>query len=124
MKKVSLLTAAGLIILAVILFFVSQKQSGPGKLDGFASCLKDKGTIFYGAFWCPHCQNQKKLFGDSVKLLLYVECSTPDGQDQTQICKDKHIQSYPTWVFANGASASGELTLKDLSDKSGCPLPK
>ena len=34
----------------------------PGKYDGFAQCLKDKGATFYGAFWCPHCKAQKALF--------------------------------------------------------------
>src|SRR5450830_1421299 len=71
--------------------------SGPGKLDSFAQCLKDKGAVFFGAFWCPHCQAQKKLFGSSVKLLPYVECSTADASGQLQICTDKKIQSYPTW---------------------------
>lgn len=122
MKKVGLLIAGVLIILSFVLFFTSQDK--PGKLDGFASCLKDKGAIFYGAFWCPHCQSQKKLFGDSEKYLPYVECSTPDGKNQTQICKDKHIDNYPTWEFTNGASASGELSLSQLSEKTGCRLPK
>lgn len=124
MKKIGLLAAGILIVFSIVLFFFSSQQNKPGKLDSFASCLKDKNVVFYGAFWCPHCQNQKRLFGSSERYLPYVECSTPDGKNQTQICKDKHIQSYPTWEFANGASASGELSLKDLSDKSGCPLPK
>lgn len=111
--------------MVLILFFATQtSQTKPGRLDDFAKCLKDKGAIFYGAFWCPHCQNQKKIFEGSDKYLNYVECSTPDGQGQTQICKDKHIEGYPTWEFANGASASGELSLKDLSDRTGCPLSK
>jgi hypothetical protein len=25
-------------------------------LDDFAKCIKDSGAMFYGAFWCPHCQ--------------------------------------------------------------------
>lgn len=96
----------------------------PGKLDGFAQCLKDKGATFYGAFWCPHCQNQKKLFGSSAKLLPYVECSTPSGQSQTQICKDKNIEGYPTWEFADASRESGELSLTRLAEKTGCTLPE
>lgn len=124
MKKASILVAAVSIILAVILFFFSLRNQSIGKLDSFAVCLKDKGTVFYGAFWCSHCKRQKSLFGTSEKFLPYVECSTPDGKDQTQVCKDKQIQSYPTWLFANESSASGELSLKDLSDRTGCELPK
>lgn len=99
-------------------------KSGPGKLDGFAQCLKDKGAIFYGAFWCPHCQATKRLFGKSAPLLPYVECSTPNGQDQLQICKDKKITGYPTWVFPDGNILTGERTLQELSTASTCPLPQ
>jgi len=69
-------------------------------------------------------QSEKKLFGVSQKLLPYVECSTPDGQDQTQICKDKKIESYPTWIFADGTSLNGEITLQQLADKTSCVLPQ
>ena len=94
----------------------------PGKLDLFATCLKDRGVIFYGAFWCPHCQNQKALFGKSEKLLPYTECSTPDGKEQLELCRLENIESYPTWVFPDGSRQSGELSLETLSEKSGCAL--
>lgn len=95
----------------------------PGKLDTFATCLKDNGALFYGAFWCPHCQNQKSLFGSSAKLLPYIECSTPDGSGQLQICTDAGIQGYPTWKFSDGTTRSGEVSLLDLSTQTNCPLP-
>lgn len=99
-------------------------KTGPGNLDGFTQCLKDKGVVFYGAFWCPHCQRTKALFGSSARLLPYVECSTPDGKGQLQICKDKSIQNYPTWIFPDESTLLGERTLKELSEKSGCILPE
>ena len=98
--------------------------TGPGKYDALAQCLKDKGTTFYGAFWCPHCQATKKLFGSSAKLLPYVECSNPDGNSQTQICKDKKIAGYPTWEFADGSRLTGEHSLEELATKASCDLPK
>ena len=102
--------------------------AGPGKYDAFATCLKDKGTTFYGAFWCPHCQAQKKLFGISAKLLPYVECSTADGQHQTQICNDNKIESYPTWILSDGTRIPTEntagVTLETLAAKTSCELPK
>jgi hypothetical protein len=94
-----------------------------GKYDDFTMCLKDKGATFYGAFWCPHCQATKKLFGSSAKLLPYVECSTPNGQAQLPICIEKEIASYPTWEFADGTRMTGELTLQQLADKTSCALP-
>ena len=96
---------------------------GPGIYDEFASCLKDKGAVFYGAFWCPHCQAQKKLFGSSQKLLPYVECSTADGQNQLKECTDKGVVSYPTWEFADGSRLTGEIPLAQLAEKTACVLP-
>ncbi len=122
MKPKTLYVIAGIIVIVGIFFFVRTKQS-PGKYDQFAQCLKDKGAIFYGAFWCPHCQNQKAMFGTSVKYLPYVECSTPDGKGQTQICIDKKINGYPTWVYPDGSQESGEVKLTTLAEKTGCTLP-
>lgn len=89
----------------------------------FAQCLKDKGVVFYGAFWCSHCKAQKALFGDAVELLPYVECSTPDGNKQLQVCIDKRIEGYPTWEFVDGSRLSGERTFAELGEKANCPVP-
>lgn len=96
----------------------------PGKYDTFASCIADSGATFFGAFWCPHCQAQKALFGKSAQNLPYVECSTPDGQGQTQACIDAGVQSYPTWEFADGSRKTGEVALSELSALTSCPLVK
>ncbi len=96
----------------------------PGKLDAFATCIKDSGAFFYGAFWCPHCHNQKALFGSSAQYLPYVECSTPDGNAQLQICTDAGVQGYPTWKFPDGTVKTGEVSLADLSTLTSCPLPQ
>ena len=104
-------------------FFMNKSSIGPNKLDGFAQCLKTSGAEFYGAFWCPHCQAQKALFGSSKQYLPYVECSNADNT-QTQACIDKKIESYPTWIFKDGSTQSGELTLQALSEKTKCVLPQ
>ncbi len=95
-----------------------------GKLDQFATCIANSGAKFYGAFWCPHCRNQKAEFGSSAKLLPYVECSTPDGNSQLQVCTDQGIKGYPTWKFGDGTEKSGEVSLADLSIATKCPLPQ
>lgn len=112
----------GLIVLGVLASFMASAR--PNKLESFAQCIKDSGTVFYGAFWCPHCQRTKAMFGTAAKLLPYVECSTPDGKGQTEVCKDKGINNYPTWVFPDGKILTGERTLQELSDGSKCPLPQ
>lgn len=99
-------------------------ESKPSILDEFAQCISDSGAKFYGAFWCPHCNDQKKLFGSSVKNLPYIECSTPDGNSQLQECRDAEIQSYPTWEFADGTRQGGVISLQELSEITNCQLPE
>ncbi len=126
-KKFIIGFVVGIAVLLGILIYVNNKNQPPTpnvNLDSFAMCLKDKGAIFYGAFWCPHCQATKRMFGNSKNLLPYVECSTADGQGQLQICKDKGVESYPTWVFADGSRLTGEQTLEALAAKTACPLPE
>ncbi len=113
-----LVIAAGLIVLA------AQAISKPGKYDQFAQCLEQKGAKFYGAFWCPHCQAQKKMFGKSVKHLPYVECSTPNAKGTKQVCIDAGIEGYPTWIFADGTRQTGEVPLATLAEKTSCVLPQ
>lgn len=113
-----------LVIVAVVVLLGGMVwyASRPGKLDAFAGCIKESGATFYGAFWCPHCQAQKAMFGRSAKLLPYVECSTPNGQGQLQVCKDEGIESYPTWKFADGSVKKGEIPLADLARFTGCSM--
>ncbi len=92
-------------------------------IDVFAQCISDSGAKFYGAYWCSHCQAQKKLFNES-KNLPYIECSTADGQGQTKVCADAKVTGYPTWIFADGSIANGEQTFEELSSKTNCPVPK
>ncbi|MES2023156.1 MAG: hypothetical protein V4439_00545 [Patescibacteria group bacterium] len=114
-----------LILGSIMTFLVNNKQDNTlSRYDTFAQCLKDKGATFYGAFWCPHCKAEKKLFGTSVHLLPYVECSTSNGSAQTQICIDKKITGYPTWEFIDGSRLTGEVALDKLADKTQCILPQ
>jgi len=116
-------SVVGIAMIAGVIYALAGSNK-PGNLDVFAQCLKEKKATFYGAFWCPHCQNQKALFGSSVQYLPYVECSTPDAQGQLPVCQKKKIQGYPTWEFADGNRESGEISLKRLSEKTRCPMPQ
>lgn len=94
-----------------------------GKYMAFAECLAEKGAKFYGAFWCPHCKEQKEMFNDASTKLPYIECSTPDKKNQTQVCIDAGIESYPTWILANGEHLNGVISLEKLAEKTSCTLP-
>ncbi len=123
-------TIIGLIVVVMLgigvsyLSYVEESSTIPSEdYTAFAQCIADTGALFYGAFWCPHCQNQKRAFGDAQKLLPYIECSTPDGQSQLDICKEAGVTNYPTWKFADGSILTGEIPLPTLAEKTGCFLP-
>jgi flagellar basal body-associated protein FliL len=93
-------------------------------LDSFAKCLNAKGVRMYGAWWCPHCANQKEAFGYAFQYVNYTECGE-EGKPHSvnDQCKQAGIKNFPTWQFADGSRTEGELPLADLSQKSGCRLP-
>ena len=124
MKNKTIIIIVGLLIICLSAVLLIKLLKQPGQLDQFANCLKAKGVVFYGTFWCQYCQNQKALFGRSAKRLPYVECSTPDGRGQSLICQNKKIESYPTWEFNDGSHLTGELSLRQLAEKTGCQLPQ
>ncbi len=91
--------------------------------DAFATCIANSGATFYGAFWCPHCAEQKKLFGDSVDLLPYVECDPSGKNADPGACAAASVGSYPTWVFADGTKTEGVESFDELALATSCPLP-
>jgi hypothetical protein len=94
--------------------------TAPGKYDDVAQCLTKKGVKMFGAYWCPHCQNQKKEFGNSWQYVDYIECSLPGGNGQTKECNEAKIESYPTWEFADGERKTGEIPVEELAETAGC----
>jgi hypothetical protein len=116
-----LIAIAVIVILGAGYYSYSHREK-PGSLDGFAKCTAQKGVKMYGAYWCPHCAEQKDAFGTSFKFVNYVECATPGTKAQNQVCKDAGITHYPTWEFADKTRLEGPQDLKTLKDKTGCPL--
>jgi uncharacterized membrane protein/glutaredoxin len=92
------------------------------QIRALAEYLADEGARFYGASWCPHCQEQKRLFGASAGRLPYVECS-PAGPNTPQApsCSRAGVQTYPTWVIKGRATVGEVLSLAQLADAVGFP---
>jgi uncharacterized membrane protein len=87
-------------------------------IRGLAEHLTQMDAKFYGASWCPHCAEQKELFGASARRLPYIECSLGGpGTGQTAVCNDAGIKNYPTWVI-DGQRYTGTLTLDVLAQYS------
>ncbi|MEM1308553.1 MAG: hypothetical protein AAGF98_03455 [Cyanobacteria bacterium P01_H01_bin.153] len=97
---------------------IASDEPGISYEERLATHLTEQGAAMYGAFWCPHCEDQKALFGDAVDSVPYVECA-PDGENaQPQLCVDKAIQGYPTWEI-NGEFYPGARSLEELAQLSG-----
>lgn len=86
----------------------------PVWIEGLARSLNEKGMVMFGAYWCSHCQNQKKAFGDAVKYIDYVECDPAGENPNPDECKANNIEGYPTWVY-QGQQYSGEQSLEKLA---------
>jgi uncharacterized membrane protein len=116
--------AAGLaVVLAVHLNYAGiwgprSVQEDP-RLSALAEHLAKIDAKFYGAYWCPACEEQKKLFGASAHRLPYIECS-PGGRraGQAAICNNAGIRVYPTWLI-NGQRHEGLLSLQELGRLTG-----
>jgi hypothetical protein len=78
----------------------------------------------YGAWWCPHCAEQKEQFGFAFEHVNYVECGI-EGQphSENEQCKQSGIHNFPTWEFGDGSRKEGTLPLSELSQRTGCKLP-
>ncbi len=122
MNKLYILIGLVVVVGGGLIGFGVWQTNQPGQHDKVAQCLTDNGTKMYGAYWCSHCQAQKKLFGNSFKYVTYIECAAPGGQGQTQECADAKIEGYPTWEFGDKSRVSGEQSIEELAKKAGCTL--
>ena len=83
---------------------------------GLAKHLKSTGSSMYSAYWCPHCHDQKELFGkEAVAELRIIECAEDGLNSQADLCKRKGITGYPSWEI-NNEITSGVKDLIELSE--------
>lgn len=115
MKKIYSLLFATLILAGC-----NSKPAAPGKYAEVAQCLTDKGVIFYGAFWCPHCANQKARFGEDIQYVTYQECDDKGKGGNHALCLEKGVTSYPTWFFPGLGNLPGEQEVRNLAKLSNC----
>ena len=93
--------------------------SGDSEIE-LAEHLTEVGAKKYGAFWCPHCYEQKQLFGkEAFKEVTYIECAeATNPRQQTPACQQAGINSYPTWEF-DGKQYPGIQQLPKLAELTG-----
>ncbi len=85
--------------------------------DNFAQCLTDKNVKMYGTERCPHCKEQKKLFGASFKRVTYIDCDKDSMK-----CNLAGVEWFPTRIGLDGVKRAGTQPLEDLAKNYGCSL--
>tara|TARA_B100000900_G_scaffold2491_1_gene2142 strand:- start:492 stop:1430 length:939 start_codon:yes stop_codon:yes gene_type:complete len=82
----------------------------------FAKFLSDNNIVMYSAYWCPHCHDQKELFGKkAVEELIIVECAKDGKNNKYNLCQEKGIEGFPSWEI-NNEIYSGTMNLDELAD--------
>lgn len=118
MKQTWIKTGAAAIVVAALGVVIWQAwPRETANAAPLAECLAGKSATMYGADWCAHCQNQKRMFGRAFSMIPYVECP-----ENAALCKAKGIEGYPTWIFADGRRLVGEQPLQTLAETAGCPF--
>lgn len=89
--------------------------SGQSEID-LARHLTKVGAKEYIAWWCPHCHEQKLLFGkEAYKEVTHVECAEGGIDPRPDLCTAAKIESFPTWEI-KGKLYPGVKSLNELAD--------
>lgn len=108
------------IIVAIIVVFITgctgeaSIVSQPGPYDEIAQCFTEKGAVLYHTEWCPHCRNQKEMFGSSLQYINLIDCDK-----DAVACQEAGIKGYPTWVI-DGQQYPGARPIASLAEIIGC----
>src|SRR5579859_3589689 len=118
---------AALFFVVLLLFagaYLAGRYYHNHKYDRFAQCLASKQAKMYGLYWCPHCADQKAMFGASFRYVPYVECAIKGSpKELAPECKVAGVRLFPSWQFGMDPPHEGVLSLQVLSQKTGCSLP-
>ena len=88
--------------------------SSPQKIK-LAEHLTNNGVVMYNAYWCPHCHDQKEMFGkEATEKLNLVECAKDGFNNKRELCEAKGITGFPSWEI-NGSIESGVKSLEELA---------
>ena len=121
-KTKNTLIYGGIVILLAAAYYAGWYHKNH-KYDAFAQCLATKQVKMYGLYWCPHCLEQKAMFGQAFHYVPYVECAIKGSSELTPECKVAGAKLFPSWQFGMDPPKEGIQSMEALSDKTGCSLP-
>lgn len=112
------IVAGSWLVTKAITNFTGYSVNNPENINEFAKCLTEKNAELYVNAGCPHCAEQKAMFGDSLKYLKIIDCV-----DNPDLCLEKEIRYVPTWII-NENKEVGKKSFEELAELSGCKLNK
>ncbi|MEM3372941.1 MAG: hypothetical protein QXF76_01865 [Candidatus Anstonellales archaeon] len=100
---------------------ISNLSTNSNNIDNiyeFKKCINESGWQLFVLKTCPHCQNQKARFNNSLDPIVVIECS-----ENSDLCSQNNIRAVPTWknVFTN-KTFMGDQPLSNLVSITGCQL--
>jgi len=111
------------ILVVIVVAYVGFWYYNNHRYDAFAKCLASAQTKMYGLYWCPHCAEQKAMFGKSFRYVPYVECAIKGSRELAPACQAAGVKLFPSWQFGSNPPVEGVFPMQELSDKTGCSLP-
>jgi uncharacterized membrane protein len=97
-----------------------KSTSGLAEIE-LAKHLNQKGVKMYSSYWCPHCYEQKQLFGkEAWAQVTNVECAADAKKSpQPEVCTKAGIKSFPTWSINGKLVDPGIKKLAKLAELTG-----
>lgn len=108
--------------------FVSSPLAGASTPQAvrLAGSLREQGARLYVAYWCPHCQNTRAMFGrDAWEVLskggCVVECDARGLGGDPKLCGKRGVEGFPTFEGLGGKKGmvSGEMPLGRIAELAG-----
>ncbi len=113
MKSKKVVVIGIIVVIVVVLFIIFNQKSTPETSEEIAKCIGEKSTL-YVQLGCSACKIQEDMFGKYYKHLDKVDCFFNSGA-----CKDKTIESTPTWIIKN-EKYKGVQNITTLQQLTGC----
>jgi glutaredoxin len=97
----------------------SSASGQPSPEEQLAVHLTQTGAVMYATYWCPYCQRQEALFGETAfQYIERVECDPQGENPQPDRCREAGVRGLPTWII-NGQNYPGLRSLEELAELSG-----
>ena len=97
-----------------------KSTSGAAEVE-LATHLTQQGAKMYSAYWCPHCYEQKQLFGKQAwEGVTNIECAADSKKNpQPELCAKAGIKGFPTWEINGKLLDGGVKKLAKLAELTG-----